>query len=106
VLFCVDVIISAEDTESSKPDPEGYLLALDALRGRRGEDLEAAHCLVVEDTTAGVQSAKAAGMWVVGVTNTTGATELRRAGADTVVSGLGELTSASISRMFLPEISP
>ena len=44
----VSAIVSAEDTERCKPDPEGYLIALDALRSLGGEDLEAAHCLVLE----------------------------------------------------------
>jgi beta-phosphoglucomutase len=102
----VTAIVSAEDTERCKPDPEGYLLALDALRARHGEDLEAGHCLVVEDSLAGVESGKAAGMWVVGVTNTYPDPELRSAGADAVVPGLETLDPALVERLFFPEVSP
>lgn len=103
---CVGPIISAEDTECCKPDPEGYLLTLDALRAAHGEDMEAGHCLVVEDSLAGVQSGKAAGMWVVGVTNSYDADALRGAGADAVVGDLDELSVAAVQRLFQPEIWP
>lgn len=102
----VAAVVAAEDVERCKPDPEGYLLALDALRAARGEDLEAAHCLVVEDSLAGVQSGKAAGMWVVGVPNSYAADDLRRAGADAVVNSLIELTPETVARLFAPEVWP
>lgn len=102
----VSVIVSAEDTERSKPDPEGYLLALDALRAVHGEDLEAGHCAVVEDTAAGVQAAKAAGMWVIGITNTTEELILRSAGADVVRSSLVGMDRNWVRSLFAPEISP
>jgi beta-phosphoglucomutase len=102
----VDVIISAEDAERCKPDPDGYLLALDGLRSTRGEDLEAGHCLVVEDSRAGIQSAKAAGMWVIGISHTYSADDLRQAGSDAVIDGLGTLTPEWIERFFTPEVSP
>jgi HAD superfamily hydrolase (TIGR01509 family) len=106
LLEHVLVIVSAEDTARSKPDPEGYLLTLEALRENHGEDLEAGHCLVVEDTSAGVKAAKAAGMWVVGITNTSDERTLRAAGADFVIRSLTELTPESVARMFQTEISP
>jgi beta-phosphoglucomutase len=102
----VAAIISAEDTARCKPDPEGYLLALDALRGEVGEDLEAAHCLVVEDSLAGIQSAKAAGMWAVGIPNTYRADQLRAAGADAVPEDLHRLDPDWVRRLFSPEVSP
>ncbi|MBX6313182.1 MAG: HAD family phosphatase [Isosphaeraceae bacterium] len=102
----VAAIIAAEDTDRCKPDPEGYHLALDALRSQVGEDLEAGHCLVVEDSLAGVQSAKAAGMWVVAVPHTYSEAELRSAGADAVVAGLEGLNPHWVERFFAPEVSP
>ncbi|MDR3634956.1 MAG: HAD family phosphatase [Isosphaeraceae bacterium] len=94
-LECRDLvpsIIAAEDTTRCKPDPQGYLLALDALRARTGADLEPAHCLVIEDSLAGVESAKAARMLAVAVLHTYTDPELRAAGADAVVPTLADIT--------------
>ncbi len=102
----IDAIIAAEDTERCKPDPEGYFLALDALRSTGCTGLEAAHCLVVEDSLAGVRSAKAAGMWAVGVTHSYTSDELRKAGADAVIADLSDLNPSWVERLFHPEISP
>ena len=109
-------IISAEDTDKCKPDPEGYRLALVALQAhaRNGQgrerqtaagqksssDFGAADCLVVEDSLAGIISAKGAGMRAVGVPNTYTALQLRQAGADEVVDGLASLTPEWIERRF------
>lgn len=102
----IGAIISAEDTARCKPDPEGYLLALDALRSRVGEDLEAAHCMAIEDSLAGIQAAKSAGMWGVAVAHTYPAEELRTAGADVVLPDLSTLAPSLIDRLFHPEITP
>ena len=116
LLDRVAAIISAEDTDKCKPDPEGYRLALVALRARRRSagaepgpgpgpgpgapaDLSSAGCLVIEDSLAGIASAKGAGMWAVGVTNTYNADQLRQAGADAVVDELATLTPAWIERL-------
>jgi len=111
----VAAIISAENTDKCKPDPEGYRLALIALRahahgqGRDGApvvgqktllDFAAADCLVVEDSLAGIASAKRAGMRAIGVPNTYTADQLRQAGADEIVEGLATLTPEWIDRRF------
>ncbi len=56
-----DLILSREDVDQPKPDPEIYRLAARLL----GEAPQA--CLVIEDSPAGVQAALAAGMRVVAV---------------------------------------
>jgi HAD superfamily hydrolase (TIGR01509 family) len=106
VRECVEAIISAEDTDRCKPDPEGYFLALDALRSGGHEGLEAGHCLVIEDSLAGVQAGKAAGMWVVGVAHTYPSDELRRAGADAAIADLAPLNPDWVRLLFAPEVSP
>jgi len=95
----VSAIIAAEDATKCKPDPAGYLQALDALREGRPE-LDAAVCLVVEDSLAGVISAKGAGMKAVGITQTYPAEDLLRSGADAVIHGLSTLTPAWIDATF------
>ncbi len=73
-------IVSAEDVSRGKPDPEPYELAAARL------GLPPAEITAFEDTEAGVASAKAAGMLVVGVTRTLGAERL--AAADRLVPRL------------------
>ena len=46
---------------------------------------------MVEDSLAGIVSAKGAGMWAVGITHTYTAAQLRQAGADAVIDGLETL---------------
>lgn len=53
--------ITAEDVRASKPDPEGFLRAAEAL------GVEPADCVVFEDSGAGIGAARAAGMRVIGV---------------------------------------
>lgn len=55
------VLVGAEDVNRSKPDPECYLLAA----GKAGAEPE--YCLVFEDSAAGLQAARAAGMCTVGI---------------------------------------
>jgi beta-phosphoglucomutase len=105
-MDCLDrvaAIVSAEDTDRCKPDPEGYRLAFEALRahGRAATaDLAPAACLVIEDSLAGIASAKAAGMRAVGVSTTYAAEQLREAGADDVVEALAAFTPEWIERRF------
>ncbi len=58
------VILGAEDYTRSKPHPDGYLKAIDLLRA------EPQSCLVFEDSSAGIQSARSAGLWVAAITST------------------------------------
>ncbi len=96
-------IVSAEDTQRCKPDPEGYLLTLEALRAHaavRLPDLQAHECLVVEDSLAGVESAKRAGMRAVAVGHTYKPEELVQAGADLVIPSLLPLTPEWVEANF------
>ncbi len=54
-------IFAAEDVDSSKPDPAGYLAAADALR------VSPRRCLVIEDSSAGIAAGRAAGAVVLAV---------------------------------------
>jgi sugar-phosphatase len=59
-----DVLVAAEDVERGKPAPDPFLL------GARKLGVAPADCLVFEDTLAGLQSAKSAGMASIVVTTT------------------------------------
>ena len=100
----VSAIIAAEDAHQCKPDPAGYLQTLEALRlatlDSEHAPMGGADCLVVEDSLAGVISAKDAGMWVAGITHTYTAAQLRQSGADIIIHGLDELTPAWIKGSF------
>lgn len=65
----VDCIISAESVERGKPYPDPYLHAVETLQALGG-DLTAADCLAIEDTLVGIQSAREAGVKVLGVAHT------------------------------------
>jgi beta-phosphoglucomutase-like phosphatase (HAD superfamily) len=66
IAEAVTLVVTSEDVERGKPDPDGYLLALELLdRKIRPQDVT-----VFEDTEAGVAAAKAAGMRCVAVPGT------------------------------------
>ncbi|CCG40703.1 HAD-IA family hydrolase [Magnetospirillum molischianum] len=54
-----DVIVCGEDTPKKKPDPSVYVMVLERL------GLPAQKCLVIEDSSHGVQAARGAGLDVV-----------------------------------------
>lgn len=61
---CFSKIVTAEDTPKSKPDPAPYQLTCEKL----GID-DPATVVAIEDTPAGIMSAKGAGLKVLAVTN-------------------------------------
>ena len=66
-----ETIIASDDISQSKPDPEGYLLAIEKLN-QLNPDLKLlpAECMAIEDTFAGLQAVKAAGIQAVAIANT------------------------------------
>jgi HAD superfamily hydrolase (TIGR01509 family) len=65
------VIVAGDEIKVSKPEPDGYLLAVERLNQEYPElKAQASECLAIEDTPAGIEAAKRAGMQVVGVANT------------------------------------
>jgi beta-phosphoglucomutase len=77
----VSVVVAADDVEHGKPDPAGYLRAVTLLGG-----LSPGEVVAFEDTEAGVASAKAAGLYCVGVLGTHPPERLRH--ADQVVEAI------------------
>ena len=69
----ITLIVSSDDIARSKPDPEGYLIALHLL------GLEASDAAAVEDSEAGIAAAKAAGLYTAAVTTTLPAERLSEA---------------------------
>jgi beta-phosphoglucomutase len=66
-----ETIVSGDEIKQSKPDPAGYLLAVDRLSKLYPElGLLPAECMAVEDTFAGLQAVKSAGIQAVAIANT------------------------------------
>ena len=84
--------IVSGDGKPSKPDPFIFLTTADQL------EKPPTSCLVIEDSTAGVQAAKAAGMRCAAVTTTNPAHKL--AAADVVYDNLSEMTVDTIQELF------
>lgn len=86
-----EVIVAADDVTHGKPDPEGYLMALDNLCKNGPSLIEASQCIVIEDSHWGLEAAAAAGMNPIAVTNTYPREELDGK-AKKIVDRLDELT--------------
>ena len=98
------VVVSAEDVTSCKPDPGCYRRALDLLNEKRSAahapPLRPDECLVIEDAPPGIESARAAGMRTLGVTGTVPASALRAAGAEVVTASLADWTLDALHHVF------
>ncbi|MGI9145153.1 MAG: HAD family hydrolase [Chloroflexota bacterium] len=79
-----DAVVSGDDVERGKPDPQIYLLAAHRL------GIIPDRCLAIEDSPNGVVSARRAGMTVLGV-RTSYTAHLHLEGAERIVDSLGEL---------------
>ena len=65
------IVVAGDDVTSCKPQPDGYLLAVERLNQEYPDlHLQAYECLAIVDSPAGIQAAKNAGMQVVGIANT------------------------------------
>jgi len=64
-----NVIISAEDVERGKPEPDIFLKALAALNAHNGNAIQASECVVIEDSKEGIKGARRAGIKCLAVTN-------------------------------------
>jgi HAD superfamily hydrolase (TIGR01509 family) len=98
------VIVTAEDATACKPDPHCYVTGLEKLNEKRQRErllpLLAHECLAIEDSPPGIQSARAAGMRTLGVTNTVSEEALRAAGADVVTASLADWTVEAVKLVY------
>jgi beta-phosphoglucomutase-like phosphatase (HAD superfamily) len=94
---CFRFIVASGDTPSSKPAPDPYIRAA-ALHAR-----EPGACLAIEDSRWGIESAKAAGMACVGITQSYAREEL--AAADRIIDSLDELTPELVRSLGRPTSS-
>lgn len=61
IMPLFDVVVDGNVIQNAKPDPEVFLKAAEML------DIEPGSCIVIEDARAGVQAAKAGGMYCIGI---------------------------------------
>jgi sugar-phosphatase len=78
-----DILIAAEDVAVGKPEPDCYLKAARQLAR------DPSHCIVIEDTPAGIKAARESGARTVALTTTFSRTAL--GGADIIVNDLSHL---------------
>ena len=81
------VLVTSDDVTHGKPHPEPY------LKGAAQLGFNSADCLVIEDAPAGIESARAAGMKVIGITSTYAADALGH--ADAVIGKLAQIQVTS-----------
>lgn len=84
-----DSIIDGNKVSKAKPDPEVFLLAAKEL------GIEPENCVVFEDAKAGIEAAKRAGMYCVGI-----GTKVNLPEADLVISGFEEFYSDKLNCLF------
>ncbi len=94
---CFRAVVGAEDVERTKPDPLPYASAV-ALLARESSGLRPEDCVAFEDTMAGIASARAAGLKVIGVTHTYPAEKL--GAAHRVAPGLSAIARADLDALF------
>jgi len=85
----LDAIVAAEEVEEGKPDPAIFLEAA------RRVDVPPGRCVVVEDSPAGLEAARRAGMRSIGIVTP----HYPSLTADLVVPSLRELPPDSIDRL-------
>jgi beta-phosphoglucomutase len=88
-------IVSAEDTSRSKPDPEGYLMAVEFLR-KRGL---VGSAIVIEDSLDGIAAAKAASLPCVAVAQSYSRERLAGSGADLVLGAIADVDDDALERL-------
>jgi beta-phosphoglucomutase len=89
-------IVGAEDAESGKPSPAPYQKAVEQLAVARTGHADSSGYVAIEDSHWGLQSARAAGLRTVAVTNTYSSNELE---ADWTVANLDDLTWTNLAEL-------
>src|SRR5437868_4190151 len=87
-------IITADDVQCGKPDPDIFRKAADRL-GSSYSDL-----LGCEDAISGVQAAKAAGIKCLGIADHARADELLEAGAERVIANFASTSLPQLEELF------
>ena len=97
-------IVSGDQVKNGKPNPEGFLLALQELnssvipaQAASRNPILPNQCIVIEDSHWGLEAGNAAGMHTVAITNTYEAEQLSM--AEKIVARLSELTIDDLQQL-------
>lgn len=90
-LDAFDAVVTGDDVERKKPDPQIFLLAAQRI-GVGPEE-----CLVVEDAPNGVRAARAAGCRCLGILSSFAADALLDAGADWTAANLAAVPAGVLA---------
>jgi len=98
----VGLIVSAEHTHASKPDPEGYRLGYEWAQEQLGNaaDLRPEQVLVFEDSPAGIEAALAIGLTVVALAHSYGEATLKSTGAALVLPLLADASHEQLRALY------
>ncbi|HEX8524964.1 MAG TPA: HAD-IA family hydrolase [Tepidisphaeraceae bacterium] len=88
-----DAIVTGNDVERKKPDPQVFLLAAQRLT------LDPQVCVVVEDAPNGIRAGKAAGSLCLGITSSFSEERLKATGADFVAQDLAHVPENLLQMM-------
>ena len=86
--------VCSEDVSKGKPDPEVFIKAAKFINQTPQT------CVVIEDSTHGIEAAKRGRMKAVGLTTTRSKKELYQRGADLVLSNPGDLNISLLEILF------
>ncbi len=89
-------VVAAEDVENGKPAPDSFLAALSRLAARLRPPPKREECLVIEDTAAGIEAARRAGMRVLAIAHSASPADLAR--ADLVRESLAKIDLDDVLR--------
>ena len=92
----VSFVVSAEDTQACKPDPEGYRIGKQRLAAITSAS---PHTVVIEDSLAGIAAAQAAELPCIAVAHSYPESELQTARASLVLPRIADLTDGALAEL-------
>jgi beta-phosphoglucomutase len=92
-------IVSAEDTTASKPDPEGYRIAVAWVADQIGAEA-AGRSLVIEDSPAGITAARELHLPCIAVAHSYGREELQKTAANAIVDKIADITPELLAKLW------
>ena len=93
-----EFIVSANEVEKCKPDPEVYMKVLGIFNQDSDNVISPDECVVFEDAQHGIDAAKSAGMNCIAVTNSNPEADIK--GADYIINSFDEIDLSKVNSLF------